>query len=147
MRLAPLAAVLVSSLLSLAIACGDDGGGDGDDGADGGSGDAGSGEDGGALDAGPGQDGGGNGDGGTTVILCGGLVGLTCEDELYCDYPDETCGAGDFQGECKPRPTFCDIGGKEVCGCDGQLHTSACAAAMIGVDVADGSRCSGASER
>ncbi len=145
MRLASLAAVLAPSLLSLAIACGDDDGG-ADDGDGGDSGDAGNGDDGGAVDAGPGQDGGG-GDGGSTVIFCGGLAGLTCEDELYCNYPDETCGDGDFQGECVVRPTFCDIGGDEVCGCDGKLHDNACAAAMIGVDVADPSRCGGALPR
>ncbi len=143
MRLASFVAVLAPSLLSLAIACGDDdGGGDSDDGSDD-SGDSGDdGGDDGAVDASPGQDSGGGSDGGTDVIFCGGLLGLTCDDELYCDYPDETCGDGDFQGECKPRPTFCDIG-EEVCGCDTQLHTSACAAAMIGVDVADPSRCQG----
>jgi hypothetical protein len=143
MRIASILAVLAPSLLSLAIACGDDdGGGDSDDGSDDSADDGDGGDDDGALDASPGQDSGGGSDGSTDVIFCGGLLGLTCDDDLYCDYADETCGDGDFQGECKPRPTFCDIG-EEVCGCDTQLHSSACAAAMIGVDVADPSRCQG----
>ena len=132
MRLS-LSAVLAPSLLTLTIACGDDGGDDG--GGDDGTGDAGS-----AVDAGPSDAGGDPDDGGTTVIFCGGLVGLTCDDGLYCDWPDEICGAGDVFGECKPRPAECEPG-ESVCGCDGQRHDSACAAAMIGVDVADLSRC------
>lgn len=140
MRLASLAVVLAPSLLSLTIACGDDGDSDGgDDGSDDG-GDAGS-DAGTAVDAGQNDAGGDRDDGGTTVILCGGLVGLTCDDALYCDWPDEVCGEGDVFGECKPRPAECEPGDKPVCGCDGQRHDSACAAAMIGVDVADLSRC------
>jgi len=138
MRPALLSSLLATTLLSAVIACGDDdddsdgsdavdaGDDDGDDAGDRGDGD-------------PGDDDGepGDPDGGTSVTLCGGLPGFPCEDTHYCDWSDGSCGAGDGTGVCRPRPETCEPDEREVCGCDGDRHDSACAAAMVGTDVSD----------
>jgi hypothetical protein len=120
-------------LLALAAACGGD---DDDDGID--AGDE-------TIDAAPGtgsdaaQDG---PDGSTTAELCGGFLGLQCEDpDDYCDYEEDTCGDGDTSGACTPRPAECDPGGRRVCGCDGQPYDNECEAAMAGQDVSAETSC------
>lgn len=71
---------------------------------------------------------------------CGGLAGLTCADDEFCDYEtDAFCGAADQMGVCKPRPTSCAVGCPapeyQPCGCDGQSYCSECDANKNGVDV------------
>jgi hypothetical protein len=139
MRMASVSTALSVSILSLALACGgdddgdsntdagsevdagDDGGDDGDDGDDDGDAD-------GGADGGP-------------VLLCGGLAGIMCEDTHYCDWPDDSCGAIDQMGECKPRPAECEPDGEPACACDGSTYDSACAAAMAGSDVSGADSC------
>ena len=82
---------------------------------------------------------GGGGDGapdaqgdGTT---CGGLLGLICLEGYYCDWPDDSCGAADATGVCRPVPETCTPVEQPVCGCDGTEHGNACEAAMRGADV------------
>jgi hypothetical protein len=71
-----------------------------------------------------------------TGEVCGGLLGLECGSNEYCDYPIETmCGSGDQQGTCKPIPNACTDDVNPVCGCDGKTHFNACQAAAEGVSV------------
>jgi hypothetical protein len=70
---------------------------------------------------------------------CGGFTGAICNDGLYCDYADDTCGAADGAGVCRD-PDDCEDGAL-VCGCDGELHASPCAAAAAGVDVSTSDSC------
>ena len=71
---------------------------------------------------------------------CGGLAGLTCGDDEFCDYEaGAMCGAADQMGTCKARPTNCPLGCPapqyQKCGCDGELYCSVCDAQAAGVDV------------
>jgi hypothetical protein len=73
---------------------------------------------------------------------CGGFTGAICDDNQYCDYPDEAmCGAGDQTGACQPKPEVCADDCPGVCGCDGQTYCNACKAAQAGSDVNAGIVC------
>jgi len=130
MRIASLCALLL--LVAAPAACGgdddDDDGSTAIDAAPGSGIDAG--DDGGDdADAAPGVDGG-------DVRLCGGLAGLQCNDDEYCDWKDDACGSDpDSVGTCLARPTECEPGGEVVCGCDQQRYDNKCLAAMAGQDV------------
>lgn len=73
---------------------------------------------------------------------CGGLAGGACGADEYCNYAGDTCGAGDDQGDCMPRPTTCPKVIDEVCGCDGMTYANACLANTMGHDISSNtSRC------
>lgn len=59
----------------------------------------------------------------------------------YCDYQSNHCGTGATTlSVCRDRPLGCDAGSLPVCGCDGAVYPSECAAAAAGTDLnADGS--------
>ena len=67
---------------------------------------------------------------------CGGLVGLTCGEGLFCAYgPGDLCGAADALGTCAWQPEVCTALWDPVCGCDGETYESACAAGTEKVSV------------
>ncbi len=78
------------------------------------------------------------GDSGSKV--CGGLAGVLCADDEWCDLPDG-CGYPDAQGVCKPRPQGCTADCPGVCGCDGKFYCNACGANAAGADVSDDKSC------
>jgi hypothetical protein len=59
-----------------------------------------------------------------------------CGPEEYCAYTPGLCGKGKQPGTCRPRPTACEDRDGPVCGCDGKVHESACAAHAAGIDLA-----------
>jgi hypothetical protein len=67
---------------------------------------------------------------------CGGLLGEVCEADQYCDYPTDSCGAGDEQGTCKPRPVGCPdvLVFMANCACDGMVYGSECDVYAAGSD-------------
>jgi hypothetical protein len=78
---------------------------------------------------------------GTTVPptgICGGdetcSPTMPCSSAEFCDYPDDLCGAG-ASGTCAPRPEGCEFLYAPVCGCDGAVHSNACAGQTTGSDV------------
>lgn len=74
---------------------------------------------------------------------CGGRTGLLCPPDQFCDYEDDSCGAFDSTGTCRPRPTEClEPGGVPVCGCDGVEYWADCPANMGGVDRRNFGACS-----
>lgn len=74
----------------------------------------------------------------TNVPVCGGFAGILCENDQWCDYPDDgnACGVADRFGTCRPRPEVCTMEFIPVCGCNGKTYSNACNAAADGVDVA-----------
>ncbi len=66
---------------------------------------------------------------------CGGIAGLTCPTGMYCEYSDNSCGAGDRMGICEPIPdAWLDIYAP-VCGCDGVTYGNEGEAYGSGVDI------------
>jgi hypothetical protein len=84
-----------------------------------------------------GGSGGGNsgGAGGGEPTVCGGIAGEPCAATEYCDFEPSTCGGGDEQGLCLPRPDGCPDLYQPVCGCDGNVHGNYCDAYAAGVDL------------
>jgi hypothetical protein len=77
-----------------------------------------------------------------TGTVCGGLLGASCEEGEFCDFPlDATCGAADQTGICRPVPEFCTLEVNPVCGCNDQTFDNACAANAAGVSVASQGAC------
>jgi hypothetical protein len=73
---------------------------------------------------------------------CGGLQGLQCADDEFCNFaPDAICGAADQTGTCTLVPEACDDILDPVCGCDGETYSSDCVANQAGVSVASRGEC------
>ena len=80
--------------------------------------------------------------GGQVGEACGGLLGLSCDDGLFCNYaPGDYCGAADAPGTCATRPDACITLFDPVCGCDGNTYSNACYAASAGVGVSSEGAC------
>ncbi len=73
---------------------------------------------------------------------CGGLRGLTCAPDEYCNFPEDArCGAADQLGKCEVKPELCADIYSPVCGCDDKTYGNACEAAGAGVAVAAAGEC------
>lgn len=66
-----------------------------------------------------------------------------CDVGLFCDFPYHACvfqydhpSDSKYYGECKSSPAACsDEAPGPVCGCDGSVYASACAAYQAGFDI------------
>lgn len=72
---------------------------------------------------------------------CGGLQGLTCGAGEFCDWDDNSCGAADQLGVCRPLPEACYLILAPVCGCDGITYDNDCIANDAGVSIAREGAC------
>jgi hypothetical protein len=93
---------------------------------------------GGGADASAGSGGSGGAAGGKP---CGGIAGLTCGLGEWCDFANDSCGAGDQQGRCQPRGGYTASCGQPLCGCDGNSYPSPCAAHLRGTDTSATNAC------
>lgn len=83
-----------------------------------------------------------SGGGETGGAVCGSRGSAPCPDGQFCDFPaGSECGATDRGGACKAKPEMCTQAYEPVCGCDGETHPSACAAAQKGVSVSKPGPC------
>lgn len=75
--------------------------------------------------------------------VCGGIIGIPCDDPgTYCKLNEGECCC-DFQGICVPRPDVCIELFDPVCGCDGETYSNSCFAAVSGVNVDHTGPCDG----
>lgn len=72
---------------------------------------------------------------GADAQQCGGVSGVTCEGNQFCNYPAGTCGTADVMGECTERPEVCTRDYRPVIGCDGRVYSNACMASAAGVSI------------
>lgn len=73
--------------------------------------------------------------GATAGKMCGGIAGIQCAADEFCDFLDDQCGGADGAGECKPRPQGCPDIYMPVCACDGEVKGNGCDANAQGQDV------------
>lgn len=66
---------------------------------------------------------------------CGGVEGIQCVSDAYCEYPEGICSSVESEGVCKSKPEMCALVYAPVCGCDGKTYSNSCAAASKGVNV------------
>ncbi|HIA02644.1 MAG TPA: hypothetical protein EYN66_12170 [Myxococcales bacterium] len=69
------------------------------------------------------------GGGGTEPQICGTIVGLTCDEGLWCDPDPGSCNVADGGGICVDMAA-CDKSNKPVCGCDGKTYPTDCVRQM-----------------
>jgi hypothetical protein len=68
---------------------------------------------------------------------------MVCSDTQYCDWMNNRCGSGGaiITSMCMTRPQGCGADYAPVCGCDRQVYSNQCMAAVAGQDLDDAGAC------
>ncbi|HYP77615.1 MAG TPA: Kazal-type serine protease inhibitor domain-containing protein [Polyangiaceae bacterium] len=79
----------------------------------------------------------------TPGATCGGLKGVACAKNEYCNYPpDAKCGAADQTGTCATIPSDCGAYAYDpVCGCDNVTYPNTCTAAAKRISLLHSGAC------
>jgi hypothetical protein len=75
--------------------------------------------------------------------VCGGIAGIPCDGDLFCNHSAEKCGIVDGTGICRQKVVACPAIFQPVCGCDGKTYPSDCDRQAAGMGKAHDGACGG----
>ena len=73
--------------------------------------------------------------------VCGGPAKIACGPQLFCDFPEGSCGKEGSFGKCSGLPEICTMEFAPVCGCDDKTYGNACSARSKGISLKHQGEC------